>query len=69
MSVQTCWNRIKNNLLFDFNYIDQFDEIDQQIYKSGDKYHYINGEELYQFSSLNDALVKYLTNITLGEER
>ena len=61
--------RIKNNLLFDFHYIDQFDGIEQQIYKSGDKYHYITGEELYQFSSLYDALVKYLTNIALSEER
>ena len=61
--------RIKDNLLFDFNYIDNLDGIDQQIYKSGDKYHYINGEELYQFNSLDDALVKYLTNIALSEER
>ena len=61
--------RIQNNLLFDFSYTNRHNGVQQEIYKSGNKFHYINGSELYELGSLKDAFVKYLTNIASSEER
>ena len=61
--------RVQNNLLFDFSYTDHHNGVHYEIYKSGNKIHYINDSELYELDSLKDAFVKYLTNIASSEER